>query len=145
MQQRNHFPWALLTFVCLFSVAAFAQTSGASPQASMPQAQTAPQSQAGSSAATPQSRQASIDDELQLTSDQKQRIQAVVDDENKQMGAVRDDSSMSPDQKQQKAIQIRRDGATRIKAVLTPDQLQKLAAIQEKARQQQGTSPSSPQ
>ncbi len=88
----------------------------------------------------------SIDEELQLTSDQKEKIAAVVDDENKQIGVVRDDKSMSMEQKQQKAVQIRQDGATKIKAVLTPEQLQKLAAIQERNRQQQSqTSPNSSQ
>lgn len=80
---------------------------------------------------------ASIDDELQLTPDQKQKIAAVVDDENKQISAVRDDNSMTLEQKQQKALQIRQAGTPKIKAILTPDQLQKLAAIQQRMREQQ--------
>jgi hypothetical protein len=61
-----------------------------------------------------------------------------VDDENKQISAVRDDNSMSLEQKQQKVLAIRQAGTPRIKAILTPDQLQKLAAIQQRMRDQQG-------
>jgi Spy/CpxP family protein refolding chaperone len=56
---------------------------------------------------------------------------------------------MSLQQKQQKVMQIRQEGTPKIKAILTPEQLQKLAAIQQKMRDQQtgnqGASPSQPQ
>jgi len=92
-----------------------------------------------------QSQGPSVDDELQLTPDQKEKIAAVVDEENKQIGAVRDDTSLTMEQKQQKAREIRQTGVPRIKAVLTPEQLQKLAAIQERNRQQQNHTQTSPQ
>lgn len=113
-------------------------TAPQSPATSNP----APSNQAGpssSSASSGQSSPASIDDELQLTPDQKQKIASVVDDENKQISAVRDDNSMTLEQKQQKVLAIRQAGTPRIKAILTPDQLQKLAAIQQRMREQQGT------
>jgi predicted transglutaminase-like cysteine proteinase len=137
MQNRHHSILALLTLLCVFSVAAAAQTSSAAPPTAAPQSQAAPQGQSGAPAGTTQGRQTTIDDELQLTPDQKQKIAAVIDDENKQMGTIRDDASLKPEQKQAKAIQVRQDGATKIRAVLNPDQLQKLAALQERARQQQ--------
>ena len=96
-------------------------------------AQSAPQQGAQQGGST------SIDDELQLTDDQKQKIAVIVDDENKQISAVRDDNSISMEQKQQKALAIRQTATPKIKAVLTPEQLQKLAAIQQKMRTQQGT------
>jgi hypothetical protein len=127
-----------------------AQSSPTMSQQGASSAQTAPQ--APGAATTPQAQPAqppshakTVDDELQLTPDQKQKIQGVIDDENKQMGAIREDSSLTPEQKQQKAMSVRQEGATKIKAVLSPEQLQKLAALQERARQQQSTSPSSPQ
>lgn len=120
--------------------------STASPSPS----QSTPPSQSSPSASGQQSNQpSSIDDELQLTPDQKQKIAAVVDDENRQIGTVRDDNSMSMQQKQQKVMQIRQAGTPKIKAILTPEQLQKLAAIQQKMRDQQtgnqGTSQPQPQ
>jgi Spy/CpxP family protein refolding chaperone len=49
------------------------------------------------------------------------------------------------DQKQQKVLQIRQEGSPKIKAILTPEQLQKLAAIQQRMRdQQQGGQGSAP-
>jgi len=119
------------------SQSAPASPATASPSPSSP-SQSTPPSQGSPSASGQQSNQpSSIDDELQLTPDQKQKIAAVVDDENRQIGTVRDDNSMSMQQKQQKVMQIRQAGTPKIKAILTPEQLQKLAAIQQKMRDQQ--------
>jgi len=87
----------------------------------------------------------SVDDDLHLSLDQKQRIAAVMDDHDRQVGAVRDDASLSPDQKQQKADQIRDVVASKIKAILTPEQLRKLTTIQERINQQQHGDQSRPQ
>lgn len=98
------------------------------------------------SATSNQSGSRSVEDELQLTPDQKQKIAVVVDDENKQITSVRNDTSLSMDQKQQKVLQIRQEGSPKIKAILTADQLQKLAAIQQRMRdQQQGGQGQTPQ
>ena len=58
----------------------------------------------------------------------------------KTYSAVREDNSMSLEQKQQKVMQIRQAGTPKIKAILTPEQLQKLAAIQQRMRQQNSQS-----
>ena len=148
-----------MAFALFISVGAAAQASPPPPSSSQPDAappaQSAPSAEQPQSSAPPsansggsgsaQSGSSSIDDELQLTPDQKQKIAAVVDDENKQISAVRDDSSISMEQKQQKVLAIRQAGTPRIKAVLTPDQLQKLAAIQQHMREQQGQQQGSPQ
>jgi periplasmic protein CpxP/Spy len=120
-----------LILTLLLSLIAAAQVSPAAPP---PQAST-PNSAGAQSQARPQGQEKSIDDELQLTPDQKQKIAAIVDDERKQMSEVRDNASLSNDQKQQKATEIRQVGAPKIKAVLTQEQLQKLAAIQEREQQ----------
>jgi periplasmic protein CpxP/Spy len=171
MRTLYRIPLGLLVLAMVISLAAAAQTSAPPSQSqvssqaqtsttppqpqtshegqtSAPPSQTAPQGQTGSNA-NPQPNQArgqerSIEDELHLTPDQKQKIAAIVDDENKQIVAVRDDGSLSMDQKIQKARSIRQAGAPKIKAVLTPEQLQKLSAIQDRARQQQQNSPTAP-
>ena len=112
----------------------------AAPSANAPAAQSSTAQQGTSS----QGGSQSVEDELQLTQDQKQKIAVVVDDENKQIAAVRDDNSLTMQQKQQKALQIRQESTPKIKAVLTPEQLQKLAAIQQRMRSQ-GTGQSAPQ
>jgi Spy/CpxP family protein refolding chaperone len=124
----------------------------AAPSSNTPATQNGAASQGapstGQSASSGQSGSGSVEDELQLTPDQKQKIAAVVEDENKQIGAVRDDNSLSMQQKQQKVMQIRQEGSPKIKAVLTPEQLQKLTAIQQRMHDQQqgsGAPQSAPQ
>src|SRR5438067_13749487 len=137
----------------IVSIGAVAQTSApppsssqpsAAPEQSAPPAQTPPATsspQAGTTSGSQHNAQsgggASVDDELQLTPDQKQKIATVVDDENKQISAVRDDNSISMEQKQQKVLAIRQAGTRGREAILSPEQLQKLAAIQQRMRDQQ--------
>jgi Spy/CpxP family protein refolding chaperone len=144
------FPICGLALTLGFSLTAIAQNAAPTPQPeATPPAQSAPTpdaQQQDHAQAPAQSQGTSVDDELQLTADQKEKIAAVVDDENKQIAAVRDDTSLTLEQKQQKAQQIRQAGVPKIKAVLTPEQLQKLAAIQERKRQQEQNNPqNSPQ
>jgi protein CpxP len=135
---RNRYVLALASLVLTVTPSATiaAQTSpNSSPS------QTAPRNQAGSTGDAQQNQSSgqgpSIDDELQLNQDQRQKIAAVVDDEKKQLVAVGDDTSLTMEQKQQKAMQIRQAGATRIRSYLTPEQLQKLSTIQEREKQKQ--------
>jgi Spy/CpxP family protein refolding chaperone len=124
------------------------ETRPANPATQSPSvsgAQSAPAQQNGQPGPR-QGASTAVEDELQLTPEQKQKIAAVVDDENKQIAAVRDDNSLSLEQKQRKVLQIRQEGTPKIKAVLTPEQLQKLAVIQQRMRdQQQGNRQSAPQ
>lgn len=110
--------------------------------------QVVPRNQTGSTGDAQQKQSSgqvpSIDDELQLTQDQRQKIATVVDDEKRQLVAVGDDTSLTMEQKQQKAMQIRQAGATRIRSYLTPEQLQKLATIQEREKQKQENNTGAP-
>ena len=124
---------ALFALALAISTSAVAQTSSSQSQSSS-QMQNSPQT---TQQQPPSQTQQSADDDLQLTPDQKQKIPAIVDDENKQIETVRNDSSLSLEQKQQKVVEVRQVGAPKIRAILTPEQLQKLAAAQQRARQQQ--------
>ena len=116
------------------------QTPATQPPTAPPSAQTSPQQ-----GTAQQGGPNSIDEELQLTEDQKQKIATIVDGENKQISALRDDNSMTMDQKRQKLTEIRQTATPKIKAILTPEQLQKLAVIQQRMRdQQQQGSPEPP-
>ena len=159
MQKLSKFVFISLGLGSLLAIAVLAQTStpetsspSTQPQTTSP-AQSPPSTQqspappqgtqsSGSSSAHPSTSQggngASIDQQLQLSDDQKQKIAAVVDDENRQIESVRNDNSLSLEQKQQKVLAIRQAGSPKIKAILTPEQLEKLAAIQQRMRQQQG-------
>ena len=160
----------LLVAMALASNAQTSGTGGASPQAapsqSMPSQSTpdqqpsaapsqAPQQQSPPQASPPQSGrsgsaspsgQASDDNPLNLTEEQKTKLRPIIADENQQMEAVRNDSSLTMEQKVAKANQIREAASPKIKAVLTPEQLQKLAELQKARQQQEGGSsqPSAP-
>ena len=73
---------------------------------------------------------------MQLTDDQKAKLQPIIQEEMVQMDAVRTDNSLTMAQKQAKVAQIKRDHFPKIEAILTPEQRKKLADMQEKAKQQ---------
>ena len=116
------------------------------------QTRTTPQGQPGSAASSGQSQAAgqgsSTEDELRLTSDQKAKLQPIIQEEMVQIDAVRTENSLTMEQKQAKVAQIKRDHFPKIEAILTPEQRKKLADMQEKARQQHqapGSSQQNPQ
>lgn len=110
-------------------------TPGASPAATSANPASAPGASAGS-AGSPPSGGRSVEQELGLTDDQKQKLQPIIADEVQQMNAVKNDASLSTDQKRAKIDQIRQTASPKIHAILTPEQRQKLAAMQ--AQQQSG-------
>ncbi|GEM_PF-2603873 len=136
------------------------QSGGASPQghvgadtqnpadssaqsSSQGSSQNAPAGQSGSSSSA-QSGQAggqprTVEDELQLTDEQKAKLQPIIQEEMTQIQAVRNDNSMTMDQKIAKVRQIKQAEFPKIQAILTPEQQKKLADMQDRARQQQGS------
>lgn len=138
-------PILSLALALAISLPAVAQSSATNPSAQSAPAQTAPAppsstQQSAPSTASPNSAQAqaSEDNPLNLTDDQKAKLRPIIADENQQMEALRNDNSMNQTQKIDKANQIRAQASPKIKAILTPEQLQKLAQLQQdRARQQQ--------
>jgi periplasmic protein CpxP/Spy len=84
-------------------------------------------------------RATSVEDELQLTEEQKAKLQPILQEEMRQIMAVRSDTSLSTEEKRAKIDQIRQTEFPKIQAILTPEQQQKLAELQRRARQEQGT------
>lgn len=130
---------------------AAAPSQNASPQSApeqQPSAAPSPAPQQQPSQAAPQSGQSGSasqnnkadDNPLGLTEEQKTKLRPIIADENQQMEAVRNDSSLSTEQKVAKANQIRENASPKIRAVLTPEQLQKLAELQKARQQEQGGS-----
>lgn len=62
------------------------------------------------------------DEKLNLSADQKKRINKIRDDAKSQAQAVRDDVSLTPEQKREKMRQIHRDANKQIDGALTPEQ-----------------------
>jgi Spy/CpxP family protein refolding chaperone len=139
---------ALALAICL--PAAAQSPASSSPSQSAP-AQTQPAAPPAAQQAAPavnnQNRaqsQANDDNPLNLTDEQKTKLRPIITEENQQMEALRNDNSMTQEQKIAKANQIRADASPKIKAILTPEQLQKLAELQQERVRQQQSQPSSP-
>lgn len=143
--QISKFPVLSFALALAISLPAVAQSPANNSSSPSTPAQAAPappssMQQSAPATASPNSAQAQAneDNPLNLTDEQKAKLRPIIADENQQMEALRNDNSMSQQQKIDKANQIRAAASPKIKAVLTPEQLQKLAAMQqERVRQQQ--------
>jgi len=105
------------------------QTVPGQPGVASEAAPTHPQSQA----------QPGDDNPLNLTDEQKAKLRPILAEENQQLDTLRNDTSMTQEQKIAKANEVRQNASPKIKAILTQEQLQKLADLQ-KAKQQQNQS-----
>ena len=101
-----------------------------------------PDAPASTPQATPQ--KSDQDNPLNLTDEQKAKLRPIVTDENQQLNAVQNDASLTPEQKSAKANEIRQTATPKIKAILTAEQLQKLADMQQEKIKQQRDSQSAP-
>jgi periplasmic protein CpxP/Spy len=76
-------------------------------------------------------RLAWLSKELNLTDDQKAKVKPILEDEEKQMKAAREDTSLSQDQKHDKMKQIYETANSQINGILTPDQQKKFTELSE--------------
>lgn len=72
-----------------------------------------------------------LSSELNLTDDQKNQLKPVLQGEVKELKSVRDDSSLSDDQKKAKMAEIHESSKSQMSSILTPEQKTKLAAMKE--------------
>ena len=75
-----------------------------------------------------------IAEQLNLTDDQKPKVKAILEDQRKKMGVLREDTSLTPEDRKAKMKAIRENTVTQMKAVLTADQFQKWQAMQSQMR-----------
>jgi periplasmic protein CpxP/Spy len=73
--------------------------------------------------------------QLNLTKDQQNKIKPILQDQRKQMMALRQDTSVPRDQKRAKFMEIRKNTTQQIEANLTPDQVTKFKQIQQQREQ----------
>ena len=116
--------WSILTILVLSTAGVtFAQTS---PQASTPDKH-AGMHQKGQSA---EQHLQMLSEKLNLTDDQKAKVKPILQDQMQQMKAVREDSSLSEDQRRAKMKSIHESLHDQINAVLTPEQQAKFKQMQ---------------
>jgi periplasmic protein CpxP/Spy len=71
---------------------------------------------------------------LNLTADQATQVKAIDEDTWKQMKALHEDTSLNPDEKKPKMMDIHKASQGKIRALLTPDQQTKFDALQTEMR-----------
>jgi Spy/CpxP family protein refolding chaperone len=116
--------WSILTILVLSAAGVtFAQTS---PQASTPDKHAGMHQKAESA----EQHLQMLSEKLSLTDDQKAKLKPILQDQMQQMKAVREDSSLSEDQRRAKMKSIHESLHDKINAVLTPEQQAKFKEMQ---------------
>lgn len=123
--------WVLVLF-CLCGSLIIAQNTSPAGQAA----------DSAASGATQQAMSPGVQEKLQhlgsalnLTSAQKEQIKPLLEQEAQQLKEVREDTSMSDDQKEAKMQQVHASVQGQIQSVLTPEQQQKLSQMKANAMQ----------
>ncbi len=78
---------------------------------------------------------------LNLNSTQTEQVRSALQEEHKQLLALRDDPGMSPQDKQTKLMDIRRTASNRIMSALTPEQQKKLVDLVQQQQRQSHPAP----
>jgi periplasmic protein CpxP/Spy len=85
--------------------------------------------------ASPEERVNRLSQELNLTDDQKTKIKAIYQDQADKGAKLREDTSLSQDDRRAKMMDMQKDTSEKIKAVLDKDQQKKFDEMQERMRQ----------
>jgi periplasmic protein CpxP/Spy len=70
--------------------------------------------------------------ELNLTEDQQTKIKSILEDEHKQLSSLKQDTSLSPEERRTKFEEIRKNTSQQIRALLNEDQQKKYDELQTK-------------
>jgi len=75
---------------------------------------------------------------LHLTDDQQAQIKPIIEEQHKQMMALRDDTSLSREDRMEKFRQIRKETFKKMHPILNPDQQKELQHMQKMQRERRG-------
>lgn len=84
----------------------------------------------------PRSQIQNMVDKLNVTADQKAKLDPILDVDAKQVRALRGDSTLSDEDRQKKTAAIRADTDTKIKPILTAEQWTKLQELRAERKAQ---------
>lgn len=124
----------LITFVLsgamVLPMAALAQTASSATASG----------DSGSTATAPpkQDRGAKFAQELNLTPDQQEALKSIRQNERQQFQSIKNDSSLTPDQKKAKIKELRKTSHEEMMAKLTPEQQQKFKEMRKEHRGHKG-------
>jgi len=117
-------PWKILG-----ALAVLALVAGMVGSANRAVAQTSPQDEI-------KERLQRLSDALNLSDEQKAKLKPILQDQVDQLRAVRDDASLTAEQKKTKAKQIHEAGKAKINEILTPEQREKWQKMKEEAAEE---------
>ena len=80
-------------------------------------------------------------EQLNLTEDQKPKVQSIMKAQMDKMRGLRQDTSLTPEDRKAKMKAIREDSAAQMKAVLTAEQFEKWQAMQSQMRPHRPSGP----
>lgn len=81
---------------------------------------------------------AGLSSKLNLTDDQKAKIQPLMADQQKQVQAIKQDTTLTPEQKQSKIQEVRKATRQQLTSILTPEQQQQMKQMMHGMRQRRG-------
>jgi periplasmic protein CpxP/Spy len=90
---------------------------------------------ASTAAPTPDEVVKMLDSRLSLTDDQKSQITPIIAERQAKLKELRDDTSARPMRRARRAKKIFEESDKKIKAILTPDQQQKYAELEQEMRE----------
>jgi Spy/CpxP family protein refolding chaperone len=111
----------LIVFALFATLSAFAQSSSSSDS-------TSTQKHKQMRGDRAEQRLKRLSKKLNLTDEQKEKARPIVQDEEKQIADLDNDSAMTPQQKHKKTREIRMASRTQLDSILTPEQKEKLPA-----------------
>lgn len=135
----------VVTFTLLLSLAVAAQTTPStspSPQATTPGTSATP-STPNEPSAQAQAHESidNVSSQLNLSADQKAKLEPILTEEIQLIHDLRADNTMTIDQKRAKFRDVLTADHAKIDAILTPEQKRKLTAMNQERQSQQGGAP----
>lgn len=79
--------------------------------------------------------------DLDLSQEQKAQVKQIREEAREKMQALRNDSSLSPEERQARMQALRKETHEKMDAVLTPEQREKLKQFREEKRERRGGGP----
>jgi len=79
-----------------------------------------------------------------LTDEQKPKVKSILEEQFKQMDEMRKDTALAPEDRRKKLMDIRNGSQAKIKALLTPEQVQKMESMRQRAPRPPGATPGAP-
>jgi len=113
----SKFCWSTLTILVVLATALFLTGQTATAPQTPPQGH-----EAMGSTGSPEAHLQMLSEKLNLTEDQKAKLKPILEDQAEQLRSLRNDTSLTPEQKAAKKKAIHESTHDQINAVLTPDQ-----------------------